>query len=47
MKTYEFQFNNDVESCLALASMLRDNWYVASSHMDSGFHFFTLKNDYL
>ncbi len=29
-KRYKFQFNGDVESCMALASLLKDGWEVAS-----------------
>lgn len=39
---YDFQFNNDINSCLALASMLKDGWIVDGFKIEDGYHWFIL-----
>lgn len=40
--TYELQFNNDKESCLALMTMIKDGWTVQSGSGKDGHHFLVL-----
>lgn len=42
-KQYKFQFNNDMESCYALATMLKDGWCVVSGKQEEGFTFLLLE----
>jgi hypothetical protein len=34
---YDFQFNGDVDSCLALASLIKDGWAVETLSVGDGF----------
>lgn len=40
---YEFQFNGDVDSCMALASMFRDGWTLERTGVAGGFKWFYLE----
>lgn len=46
-KKYYFQFNGDVDSCLALASMFRDKWEIKDFDKSDGYTWIILINYYL
>lgn len=41
---YKFQFNGDVSSCNALASMFKDGWELDVFREDDGYHWVILQN---
>lgn len=41
-KRYEFQFNNDIASCIALQCMIVEGWTVQGYKLDNGYTWFIL-----
>lgn len=43
---YKFQHNNDISSCKALASMLRDRWEIVGFKIEDGYRWLILQKYY-
>jgi len=40
---YKFQFNNDVDSCVALQCMIHEGWTICDTKREDGYLWFILQ----